>query len=81
MLKIYLKEIDWKIYISKKLSSFNSLIHFVTKGGITKPLENSLALHTGQDSSIVIKNREELSSKLLDMNFIIANQTHSRILR
>jgi len=65
------------IYQFKIFSKFDNLIHFVTKRDISKPLENSLALHTGQESSSILKNREDISDRFDNMEFILANQTHS----
>jgi len=64
------------IYQFKIFSNFKDLLHLVTKRDISKPLENSLALHTGEDSSLILKNRKELNS-ILNIDFVLANQTHS----
>lgn len=66
------------IYQFKIFSNFKDIIHFVSKRDISKPLENSLALHTGEKSSLILENRIDISKSIVgDMDFVLANQTHS----
>jgi len=55
-------------------------IHVVTTKRPLEPYLFSLALHTGEDMTAVLGNRKKLLSLLNtdnNLNFIIANQTHS----
>jgi len=57
-----------------------SLLHAVTTKSEDKPYAFSLALHTGEDSQSIIKNRKILANELqsnVPLQFIVANQTHS----
>jgi YfiH family protein len=57
-----------------------SLLHAVTTKSNDLPYDFSLALHTGENATKIINNRNKLS-KLLhsneDLHYIVANQTHS----
>ena len=64
-------------YTFQKLSQEQNMIHFVTQKEQTAPYSFSLALHTKEDPSDIIENREYFNKKFPNMNFIVANQTHS----
>ncbi len=55
-------------------------IHLITSKKVSEPYVFSLALHTGEDEASIIDNRKKVSSLLgldNDLDFIVANQTHS----
>jgi len=65
------------IYTFKNLSKEKNCIHLVTQKESTQPYLFSLALHTNENPSEIIKNRDFFSKKFPNMHFIVANQTHS----
>lgn len=65
------------IYTFKKLSKEKHCIHLVTQKEPTEPYLFSLALHTQENPSDIIKNRSFLNQKFPNMKFVVANQTHS----
>jgi len=62
------------------LQKYPELLHVVTTKSSDLPYAFSLALHTGEESAMIIANRKRLS-KLLntdqELHYIVANQTHS----
>jgi YfiH family protein len=67
-------------YRFKQLEDYPACIHAVTTKRSLEPYVFSLALHTGEDEASIIDNRKKVSSLLGlgdDLNFIVANQTHS----
>ena len=65
------------IYTFKNLSKEKNCIHLVTQKESTQPYSFSLALHTNENPSEIIKNRDFFSKNFPNMHFIVANQTHS----
>jgi len=65
------------IYTFKNLSKEKNCIHLITKKDSTKAYSFSLALHTQENPSEILKNRDLLNKKFPNMHFIVANQTHS----
>ena len=67
------------LYSFALLKKEKSLLHGVTKKSELFPYQFSLALHTGEKPLDIIQNREYLSHYFNDknLNFIVANQTHS----
>ena len=66
-----------KIYTFKNLSKEQKCIHLVTQKEKQKPFSFSLALHTQENPSDIIKNRSFFNQKFPTMSFVVANQTHS----
>ncbi len=67
-------------YRFKQFKDHAGCIHAVTTKRSLEPYVFSLALHTGEDKASIIDNRKKVSSLLdLEQNlqFIVANQTHS----
>ena len=67
-------------YTFKNLKSYETIMHVVTKKSSKESNFFSLALHTGENESEIIKNRTKLSQILKndkELNFIVAKQTHS----
>jgi len=65
------------IYTFTKLSEQKKCQHLVTQKNATKPYSFSLALHTQEEPTQIIHNRNELKQLYPNMRFIVANQTHS----
>ncbi len=65
------------IYTFKSLSKEKNCVHLVTQKDSTQPYSFSLALHTNENPSEIIKNRDFFSKEFPNMHFIVANQTHS----
>lgn len=65
------------IYSFHKLSQESSCIHLVTTKSSKYPLNFSLALHTNQNPKDILLNRKTIQDRFPNMNFIVANQTHS----
>ncbi|MBN2721737.1 MAG: peptidoglycan editing factor PgeF [Campylobacterales bacterium] len=64
----------------EKLKQFPELIHGTTLKNNIFPYMFSFALHTGEDSNEISKNRNHLIEKLgidKDFDIVLANQTHS----
>jgi YfiH family protein len=60
------------------------LLQLVTTKSDAYPYSFSLALHTGEEKESIIHNRQKLVRKLQtksNLHFIVANQTHSDIIR
>ena len=67
-------------YRFSHFQKFPTLLHAVSKKSTHFPHAFSLALHTGEESKSIIKNRQTLGEHLQSdqvLNFIVANQTHS----
>ncbi|NPA61049.1 MAG: peptidoglycan editing factor PgeF [Epsilonproteobacteria bacterium] len=64
-----------EIYRFKIFSKFRELKHIVTKRDEEKALDNSLALHTGEDTAQILKNREGIE-RFMDMDIVVADQIH-----
>jgi len=64
-------------YTFKKLSQEHNIIHFITQKDSKEPCSFSLALHTQENHSDIISNRDYFSKKFPNMHFVVANQTHS----
>jgi len=62
-----------EIYRFKIFSKFRELKHIVTKRDEEKALDNSLALHTGEDTAQILKNREGIE-RFMDMDIVVADQ-------
>ena len=70
--------VDFYRFLS--FEDYPACIHAVTTKRSLEPYVFSLALHTGEDEASIIDNRKKVSSLLGlgdDLNFIVANQTHS----
>ena len=65
------------IYTFKNLSEQKNCQHLVTQKDPTQPYSFSLALHTQEEPSQIISNRNELKARYPNMHFVVANQTHS----
>ncbi len=67
-----------RLFEFKSLLKESSIIHNVSKKSIDEKLLFTLALHTNEDSSIVLSNREQIAQSIgSEYSFIVANQTHS----
>jgi YfiH family protein len=64
-------------YTFQNLTQHKNCLHLVTQKNIDKTYSFSLALHTEEKLSEILKNRETLKKLYPNMNFIVANQTHS----
>jgi len=64
-------------YTFKNLSQQQNIIHFITQKETNSPYSFSLALHTNENPSDIISNRDYFTKKFPNMNFVVANQTHS----
>ena len=69
------------IYTFKNLSKEKECVHLITQKDATKPYSFSLALHTQENPSEIIKNRRLFNQKFPNMSFIVANQTHSATIK
>jgi len=65
------------IYTFKNLTQQTMCHHLVTQKEPTAPYSFSLALHTNEEPSQILKNRNLLKEYFPKMNFVVANQTHS----
>ena len=65
------------IYTFKNLTQQTMCHHLVTQKEPTAPYSFSLALHTKEEPSKILKNRNLLKEYFPKMNFVVANQTHS----
>ena len=65
------------IYTFKKLSKQKKCLHLVTQKDPTQPYSFSLALHTQEEPSQIVSNRNELKALYPNMHFVVANQIHS----
>ncbi len=61
----------------KNLSVHKNCTHLITKKDISQKYSFSLALHTQENPKDIIQNRNKINEKFPNMNFIVANQTHS----
>jgi YfiH family protein len=67
-----------RVFEFKSLLKESTIIHNVSKKSIDEKLLFSLALHTGEDSSMILSNREKIAQSIgSQYHFIVANQTHS----
>jgi len=66
-----------RVYQFKNLSVYPSCTHLVTQKDVSEGYEFSLALHTNENPNSILKNRESLQKQFPQMQFIVANQTHS----
>ena len=67
-------------YYFNTFKTIPSCIHAITTKVDSEPYTFSVALHTGEDSSDIIKNRKKSIEQLgwsKKFSFIVANQTHS----
>ncbi|HIP27674.1 MAG TPA: laccase domain-containing protein, partial [Sulfurovum sp.] len=67
-------------YYFNTFKSIPNCIHAITTKAENEPYTFSVALHTGEDSSAIIKNRKKSIEQLhwnKKLAFIVANQTHS----
>ena len=67
-------------YKFKTFEKYADLIHTVTTKSSDHAYNFSLALHTGENKSDILRNRKMIASLLHsknDLHFIVANQTHS----
>ena len=66
-------------YHFRHFSKCTNLRHSVTTKNPLEPYHFSLALHTGENASDIITNREKLEKAFSDnpLHYITANQTHS----
>lgn len=67
-------------YRFKQFDDYPECIHAVSTKLVSEPYAFSLALHTGEDEASIINNRKKVSSLLglgEELDFIVANQTHS----
>jgi YfiH family protein len=65
------------IYTFKNLSQSTKCHHLVTQKSKSHNYSFSLALHTEEEPTQILKNREILKQLYPNMNFIVAKQTHS----
>ncbi len=65
------------IYTFQKINKYSICLHLVTQKEPTAPYSFSLALHTKEEPNQILKNRDSLKQKFPNMNFVVANQTHS----
>ena len=65
------------IYTFANLSQQTVCHHMVTQKKPTAPYSFSLALHTKEEPNKILKNRNFLKQNFPNMNFVVANQTHS----
>ena len=66
-----------KTHTFKNLSVHNNCTHLITKKDLTQAHNFSLALHTGEEPQKIIENRTTIANNFPNINFIVANQTHS----
>jgi len=67
-------------YSFSHFKNYDTLLHAVTTKSSFLPYHFSLALHTGENSQDIIRNREKISnyfSQDISLDYIVANQTHS----
>lgn len=64
-------------YTFKNLSQHDICYHLVSKKDQKYPYNFSLALHTKENKTQILKNRETIKAKFPNTKFIVANQTHS----
>ena len=65
------------IFTFKNLSKEKKCRHLVTQKESSYPYSFSLALHTEEESSQIVENRDRIKKLFPNMHFIVANQTHS----
>jgi len=66
-------------YTFKHFSKHLSLMHLVSTKSLECTYAFSLALHTGEDETDILKNRNTLAKQIqtnTPLNFVVANQTH-----
>ena len=66
-----------KTHKFKNLSAHKNSTHLISKKDLTQAHNFSLALHTGEEPQKIIENRTTIAKSFPNMNFIVANQTHS----
>ena len=64
-------------YTFQKLNQQTVCYHLITQKDSIAPYNFSLALHTKEEPSQILQNRNSLKEKFPNMNFVVANQTHS----
>ena len=64
-------------YKFKNLSLYPTCTHLVTQKDVSQVYGFSLALHTNEDLTDILKNRESIQKQFPNKKFIVANQTHS----
>lgn len=68
----------------ENLTNIDACRHAITIKKSAIPYNNSMALHTGEDKTTIIRNRKHIAKELQwheNMCFIVANQTHSDHIR
>jgi len=65
------------IYTFQNLSQQKMCHHLVTQKNTNTPYSFSLALHTNEEPSQIVANRNTLKKLYPNMHFVVANQTHS----
>ncbi|MCK4442658.1 MAG: laccase domain-containing protein, partial [Sulfurovaceae bacterium] len=65
------------IYSFSNLSQEIGCIHMVTTKNIEYDYNFSLALHTNEEPKSILNNRKSIQQQFPNMQFIVANQTHS----
>ena len=70
-------------YLFSHFQNYPMLNHKVTTKDMTQPYDFSLALHTGENASDIIANRQLLAKAFGSetLHFVVANQTHSDHIR
>ena len=63
-------------YTFKNLSQELKITHLITQKDLTQPYQFSLALHTQENPSDIVKNRNFFNKKLPNMHFVVAHQNH-----
>jgi YfiH family protein len=67
-------------YRFKQFEDYSGCIHAVSTKSVSEPYTFSLALHTGEEELEILNNRKKVASLLGvddDLDFIVADQTHS----
>ncbi len=70
-----------KTHSFKNLSVHKDCTHLITKKETNHAHSFSLALHTGEEGQKIMENRTAIANNFPNMNFIVANQTHSDNIR
>lgn len=69
-----------KFYRFSHFKKYPRVLHAVSQKVEERPYSLSLALHTGEEKNIIVKNRQEILRELgwnSSIDFIVAHQTHS----
>ena len=65
------------MYSFSNLSESTGCRHLVTQKDRSQAYGFSLALHTNENPTDILANRDQIQQKFSDMQFVVANQTHS----